>query len=230
MDARRTSGLSLLALFASSLFVAVAVLIVADEVATAKTIVTLGRLPHGRVRHTHKSASYPVAPPSRVSMPASAGPCVGLLDVPNQGNIAQVEAATLCLVNAVRGHYGIPPLAENPALAAAALKHSRDMVANDYFDHTSPSGTTQLDLIRSSGYLTGAGTWTVGENLGFGTQELTTPVAMVIAWFFSPEHRANMLRTDYRETGIGVVAAAPASQTTDSLAATYSEEFGSASS
>lgn len=227
MDARRTSGLSLLALFAGALITALTMVSLAD-VATAKTVVRLGHL--RTVRHArHASSSYPAAPPRHVVIPASSGPCVGALDVPNDSNIAQVEAATLCLVNQVRAHFGIRPLADNAALDAAALSHSRDMVTNDYFDHTSPSGATQVDLVRSSGYLAGAGSWTIGENLGYGTQDLTTPAAMVIAWFFSPEHRDNMLSSDYRDSGIGVVAGAPASETTDHPAATYTQEFGSAS-
>jgi uncharacterized protein YkwD len=227
MDARGTSRLSLLALFVGALVTAAAVVALAD-VATAKTLVTLGHL--RSARHARHAASYPAAPPPHTSTPASSTasswPCRGALDIPNAGNLAEVESATLCLVNAVRAHFGVRPLADNAALHSVAVSHSRDMVASDYFDHTSPSGTSQLDLVRSSGYLAGAGTWTVGENLGYGTQELSTPAAMVIAWFFSAEHRANMLSSDYRDTGIGVVAAAPASETTDRPAATYTEEFG----
>jgi uncharacterized protein YkwD len=227
MDARRTSGLSLVALFAASLLTALTVIAFADAVASAKTRVTLGHL--HRSRHARHAVSYPAAPPQHASAPASVGPCVGILDVPNASNIAEVQKATLCLVNAVRAHFGVGPLVDKPALDSAALAHSRDMVASNYFDHTSPSGTTVADIVRASGYLDGAGSWTIGENLGYGTQDLTTPVAMVLAWFFSPEHRANMLSTDYRDTGIGVVASAPASETTDRPAATYTEEFGTTS-
>jgi uncharacterized protein YkwD len=72
----------------------------------------------------------------------------------------------------------------------------------------------------------GASTWSFGENLAAGTRELTTPLATVIGWFWSPEHRANMLSSDYRESGIGVVAGIPAVLSTDRPAATYTQEFG----
>jgi uncharacterized protein YkwD len=207
--------------------VAIAIaLLVAPGLATAHTRVTLGHLHIARVKH---ATSYPKAP-AHSSVPASVGPCTGITDTPTAANIAEVQAATLCLVNAVRAHFGIRPLVEDRRLDAAALAHSRDMVANDYFDHESPSGQTEIDFVRATGYLDGAANWSIGENLGFGTRELTTPVSMVIAWFFSAEHRANMLSRDYTDTGMGIVASAPASQTTDRPAATYTQEFGSTSS
>jgi uncharacterized protein YkwD len=162
--------------------------------------------------------------------PIAVGPCVGIEDVPTASNIVEVRAATLCLVNAVRVYFGVQPLTDNATLDAVALAHSRDMVANDYFDHTSPSGETVNDRITSSGYLSGAATWTVGENLAAGTRQLTTPVATVMGWFWSPAHRANMLSPDYHDSGIGVVAATPAELSTDRPAATYTQEFGAVGS
>jgi uncharacterized protein YkwD len=179
---------------------------------------------------TLPAVSWPPAP--RVPKPAAiaVGPCVGIEDVPSASNIAEVRAATLCLVNTVRAHFGLQTLTDNATLDAVALAHSRDMVANDYFDHTSPSGETVNDRITASGYLAGASTWTVGENLAAGTRELTTPLATVIGWFWSPEHRANMLSPGYRQSGIGVVAAIPAQISRDSPAATYTQEFGAGGS
>jgi uncharacterized protein YkwD len=183
---------------------------------------------HCATRHsTHISkpaVSYPPAP--HVAAPASVGPCVGIDQVPTSTNSAQIDAATLCLVNTVRVHFGLVALTDNATLDAVALAHARDMVANDYFDHTSPSGVTGFDRITASGYLAGASSWEIGENLAFGTQQLTTPLATVIAWFWSPEHRANMLNPNFRESGIGAVPSAPASQTTDRPAATYTQDFG----
>jgi uncharacterized protein YkwD len=194
--------------------------------------------PHARVRCAKRNSaraslpavSWPPAP--RVKAPAAiaVGPCVGIVDVPTAANIAEVQAATLCLVNTVRARFGLRPLADNATLDAVALAHSRDMVASDYLDHTSPGGETVLARDTAGGYLAGASTWTLGENLAAGTQELTTPLATVIGWFWSPEHRANMLSADYRDSGIGVVAGAPAKLSTDHPAATYTQEFGAVGS
>jgi uncharacterized protein YkwD len=181
-------------------------------------------------RHSARASlpavSYPPAP--RVAAPAASviGPCVGIEDVPTPANIAEVQAATLCLVNTVRAHFGLQPLADNATLDAVALAHSRDMITGNYFDHTSPGSETVTNRVTASGYLVGASTWSFGENLAAGTRELTTPLATVIGWFWSPEHRANMLSSDYRESGIGVVAGIPAVLSTDRPAATYTQEFG----
>lgn len=178
-----------------------------------------------------RAVSYPARPPQKAPTPtpAQVASCPGMLDTPTATNAAQIEAATLCLVNAVRIHLDVPPLAENARLDAAALAHSRDEVDHNYFDHTSPSGMTQDDLVRLSGYLDGERGWSIGENLAYGSLDLTTPYATVLAWFWSPEHRDTMLSRDYRETGIGVVASAPAVVTNDRPAATYTEEFGTVS-
>jgi uncharacterized protein YkwD len=177
-------------------------------------------------RASQPAVSWPPAP--RVKAPAAiaVGPCVGIEDVPTAANMAEVQAATLCLVNTVRAHFGLQPLADNATLDGVALAHSRDMVANDYFDHTRPGGETIIARDTAGGYLAGASTWTLGENLATGTHELSTPLATVIGWFWSPEHRANMLSPDYRDSGIGVVAGIPAQLSTDRPAATYTQEFG----
>ena len=44
----------------------------------------------------------------------------------------------------------------------------------------------------------------IGENLAWGTLQLSTPQAIVAAWIASPGHLANILEAQYRETGIGV--------------------------
>ncbi len=56
--------------------------------------------------------------------------------------------------------------------------------------------------------------WTVGENLAWGTDSLSSPGAIMAAWMASPGHRTNILTADYREIGIGAVAGVPADHTT----------------
>ena len=65
----------------------------------------------------------------------------------------------------------------------------------------------------------------VGENLAWGTYGLATPAAIVSAWIGSPGHLANMLESQYTETGIGVTAQVPPSLA-DAPGATYAQEFG----
>ena len=96
-------------------------------------------------------------------------------------------------------------------LQRAAEGHSAEMVAEDYFEHVSPSGSTPVDRVSSSGYIPSPQVgYVIGENLAWGTLSLATPEAIVAAWMASPAHRANILEGEYRETGIGVSAQVPA--------------------
>ena len=73
----------------------------------------------------------------------------------------------------------------------------------------------------------GARSWTVGENLAWGSGTRSTPREIVNAWMKSPGHRANILQRRFREIGIGVVFEAP--HGSSSTAATYTTTFGARS-
>lgn len=100
------------------------------------------------------------------------------------------------------------------------------MVSSNYFDHISPTGETPLDRIRSSGYVPSGWGYELGENIGLGTFGLATPASIVTAWMDSPEHRANILDPDFRDSGVGVVARAPAQYANGEPGATYTQDFG----
>jgi uncharacterized protein YkwD len=63
------------------------------------------------------------------------------------------------------------------------------------------------------------------QNIGWGTAGLATPAAMVRGWMLSPPHRRIMLTGAYRDIGVGVAPAAPASLTQGAPGATYTVEF-----
>jgi hypothetical protein len=119
----------------------------------------------------------------------------------------------------------LPPLTQDDKLAAAALEHSQDMVANHYFDHVSLDGRDVVDRIRASGYIPDDQAWTIGENLAWGTGTLATPRSIVLAWMNSQGHRENILRSAFKQIGFGVVPGNP--NTTDLTGATYTTTFGS---
>lgn len=116
---------------------------------------------------------------------------------------AQMESSITCLINDERTSYGLQPVTTNSDLHQAAMSHSNEMIDESYFEHTSPAGLTFMDRIESTGYMQGARTWTVGENLVWGTGPLSTPQALVTAWMNSPHHRDNVLQGGFREIGIG---------------------------
>jgi uncharacterized protein YkwD len=155
-----------------------------------------------------------------------AGPCANANLEPSAGNLAQINQATLCLVNKERGSHGLAALAENAKLDAAAAHHTNDMIARNYFDHTSPGGETFDQRIRATGYIPGGVGFAIGENIAAGTSGLDTPAQIVASWMNSPGHRANILDADYRETGVAATAAVPAEFGGGEPGATYTQDFG----
>ena len=89
----------------------------------------------------------------------------------------------------------LPALSESPLLDAAAQEKANDMVANNYFAHTSPAGITPWYWFQNVGY-----SFTfAGENLAVNfadSQDVTS------AWMNSPEHRANILSNNYTQIGM----------------------------
>ncbi len=105
------------------------------------------------------------------------------------------------------------------------MRHSADMVRKGYFGHTSPTGVGFIERIVETGYTHKARTWLVGENLVWGSGGLSTPAELVQAWMNSPPHRANLLRSRFRDIGIGVVRGTPFEPTLAG-GVTVSSEYG----
>jgi uncharacterized protein YkwD len=80
--------------------------------------------------------------------------------------------------------------------------------------------------IKATTYLRDVSSWSVGENLAWGTGPLATPRATVRAWMHSPDHRANLLARDFADVGIGVAAGAPIALEPGELGGTYVTDFG----
>jgi uncharacterized protein YkwD len=138
-------------------------------------------------------------------------------------NLARIRTAILCLHNEIRAQHDLPALRENKRLRKAALGHSKDMVRDGFFEHTTPEGVTMVDRILRAKYVREDEGWALGENLAWGTGSLGTPRGAVNAWLDSPGHRANILKKAYRELGVGVVVGVPVS---DAAGATYTVDFG----
>jgi uncharacterized protein YkwD len=141
----------------------------------------------------------------------------------SQDNLPEIRAAILCLHNKVRGEHGLRALRANRRLRKAAVAHSKDMVRDGFFAHTTPEGRTMVDRILRARYVREDEGWTLGENLAWGTGSLGTPRGAVQAWLDSPGHRANLLRRGYRDVGIGVALGVPVSS---AAGATYTVDFG----
>jgi uncharacterized protein YkwD len=136
-----------------------------------------------------------------------------------------MESSVTCLINDERTSYGLQPVTSNDDLRQAALSHSNEMVSQGYFEHTSPAGLTFIDRIESTGYMQGVRSWTVGENLVWGSGPRSTPQALVTAWMNSPPHRENLLRPAFQEIGVAAVTGTPVSRS-DTDGVTVSSEYG----
>jgi uncharacterized protein YkwD len=155
----------------------------------------------------------------------SASPCANAELMPDAGNVPAVRAAVLCLHNRERTERGLPALKEHARLREAAAGHSADMVAGRYFSHDAPDGDDMVDRIIRTGYARGAAGWSLGENIAYGTASLATAAQIHRAWMRSPGHRANILRRQFREIGIGIALGAPV-EAHGQAGATYTADFG----
>ena len=105
------------------------------------------------------------------------------------------EAQILDLVNLDRTNHGLTSLTLNPTLNLAAQAKAEDMLAHNYFAHTSPSGATPWYWFKSLGYR-----YTyAGENLAEGYSDA---VDLEKSWMASAPHRANILSPNYEELGL----------------------------
>jgi hypothetical protein len=107
-----------------------------------------------------------------------------------------------------------PPLAFDLHLVESAVGHSRDMLDRDFFGHVSSNGNTAEDRARIAGYRAIAG---IGENIAWRGNTLAdlelrqAADDMHQALFVDTElpgrgHRLNLLNTEVREVGFGLVA------------------------
>ena len=117
--------------------------------------------------------------------------------------------ATLCELNRERDHYGLRKLKLNKKLSRAARRHAHDMARRNYFSHDTLGGGTFVDRIRGAGYLNGAQSWVVGENLAWGSHSYSRPSVIMRMWMHSAGHRANILNGSFKEIGIGIAYDAP---------------------
>ncbi|MET7449728.1 sigma-70 family RNA polymerase sigma factor [Streptomyces sp. NPDC005508] len=141
-----------------------------------------------------RSRSATAAPEKATQRPRT--PSSAPAPAPKISSAPSVADEVIALVNDERSKAGCAAVSGNSLLAKAASRHSADMVARDYFSHTSPDGTDPGARITAAGYR-----WsTYGENIAKGQQ---TAASVMDAWMNSEGHRANILNCSFKEIGIG---------------------------
>lgn len=90
-------------------------------------------------------------------------------------------------------------LALNDKLNQAAQAKANDMVARNYWSHTTPDGQQPWAFINTTGY-----TYTAaGENLAYG---FVNSDETVQGWMNSQSHRDNLLSKNYSQVGFGIAS------------------------
>jgi uncharacterized protein YkwD len=146
----------------------------------------------------------PTSPPSKPpTSPVPPTPSTPATTPAPSGDMTALEQQVVDLTNAARATAGCAPLTANPALVAAAHDHVDDMVAGQYFAHTSPSGVTPQDRATKFGFTGG-----VGENIEAGS---ATASAAFETWYGegpSGGHYQNIVNCSYKYVGVGFNAGA----------------------
>ena len=90
------------------------------------------------------------------------------------------------------------PFREIGVIVRAAQVYAEALAPGGCFAHDCPPVPSQRDRIAQAGY----GGWQrIGENIAAGDR---TAESVVAGWLDSPGHRANILKPEYREIGVGV--------------------------
>ncbi|GHA25591.1 hypothetical protein GCM10007989_21590 [Devosia pacifica] len=112
----------------------------------------------------------------------------------------------LDLVNQVREENGLESLSLTPTLNEAAQGHAAHMLADDFYAHVSPNGTTPMDRYLEAG----GNQWrVVRENIARCANCPVPPQEERLrsfqqGWMNSPDHRENILAEGLDSFGFGV--------------------------
>ena len=141
------------------------------------------------------------APPVAVNTPAFT-PISGVPTVRVQGPAScsystsssyQTELANL--INSARANAGLPPLAVNATLTAAALGHSIDMACHGLISHSGSDGSSPSQRIAAAGYFA-----SLSSEIIYGSGYPQT----AFDWWMSDQvHRDEVLNPYVTEMGVG---------------------------
>lgn len=106
------------------------------------------------------------------------------------------SAGLLQSTNKQRQAGGAGDLRLNRALTDAAQAKADDMIARNYWSHTTPDGEQPWAFVDKAGYKY----LKAGENLAYG---FTTDNATISGWMNSPKHRENLMDVAFNEVGFG---------------------------
>lgn len=121
-------------------------------------------------------------------------------------NLPALRAQSLALVNEARSREGLPPLALDKTLNAAAQAHANDMRRHDYYSHTSRFGAGPPERVQRAG---GSSFGHFAENIARCYRCAVPADAAAVRqlhgqWMGSPHHRAHILKPEVTAYGFGL--------------------------
>mgnify|MGYP005840421387 CR=1 FL=1 len=137
-----------------------------------------------------------IAHAAAIAMALSAAGMLRAAGPAGRFTMTAAEQAIIDHTNAERKKARLPPLQPNPALFAAARAHTSNMARQDKLAHEL-DGKAPADRAQAAGYRYSL----VGENVAMGQ---SGPAEVVEGWMNSPGHRANILKPEFTEIGIGI--------------------------
>ena len=111
----------------------------------------------------------------------------------SSSEVSEFVQQVLNLVNIERRKAGVSPLKLSRYLNDAAAIRAEEIT--QVFSHTRPDGSSCFTVLDKNYY-------NVGENIAEGQ---STPKEVMNSWMNSPGHRANILKPEFTELGVGYV-------------------------
>jgi uncharacterized protein YkwD len=117
------------------------------------------------------------------------------------------EKQVIKLVNKERTKRGLAPVKFKSSLTYAARAHSSEMARRGKLTHTSANGNSFARRLMKHGYTrSGYRSWSAGEDIARAKKGslYATPTVIVSSWMKSSAHRAVILRSKFRDVGVGI--------------------------
>lgn len=117
------------------------------------------------------------------------------------------EKQVINLINKERTKRGLAKVKFKSSLTSAARSHSTEMAKRKKLTHYSANGWSVAKRLRKKGYTSsGCSYWCVAENIARAKKGTlaATPTAIVAKWMGSSAHRKNILKSTFRDVGVGI--------------------------
>jgi hypothetical protein len=111
--------------------------------------------------------------------------------------------------NAYRAASGLPALSESALLMQVAQAHAANMARQDKYGDTDTNGhiLDGHDVVWRVAQVGYQWSW-LGENVAYCFGYSDPAAQLMIQWWNSPDHRANILGGNYTEIGVGIATGA----------------------